>query len=205
MTRLQKALIRLDTDLRALGLKWALVGGFAVMLQVESRSTRDLDIVLAATGDRQTDDAVRGLRMRGYGDHPTKPMLFRKDGRLFGVRLVSPSLDTDDDTTAIVDVLTGCSGIEPEVVAAAEVQEVLPRFFIPVARTGHLVALKVLAARPQDLEDVRVLLRSMGDAELNLARESLVLIERRGFLEDSTRSLQAELGKLLDQLDEPDF
>jgi hypothetical protein len=205
VTRLQKALIRLDTDLRALGLKWALVGGFAVMLQVESRSTRDLDIVLAATGDRQTDDAVRGLRMRGYRDHPTKPMLFRKDGRLFGVRLVSPALDADDDTTAIVDVLTGCSGIEPEVVAAAEVQEVLPRFFIPVARTGHLVALKVLAARPQDLEDVRVLLRSMGDAELNLARESLVLIERRGFLEDSTRSLQAELGRLMDQLDEPEF
>lgn len=175
------------------------------MLQVEARSTRDLDIVLAVTGDRQIDDAVLGLRTRGYQDHPTKPMLFRKDGRLFGVRLVSPALDTDDDTTAIVDVLTGCSGIEPEVVAAAEVREVLPRFFIPVARTGHLVALKVLAARPQDLEDVRVLLRSIGYAELNLARESLVLIERRGFLEDSTRSLQAELGGLLDQLDEPDF
>ena len=205
MTRLQKALIRLDTDLRALGLRWALVGGFAVMLRVEARSTRDLDIVLAVTGDRQIDDAVRGLRMRGYKDHPTKPMLFRKDGRLFGVRLVSPPLDADDDTLAIVDVLTGCSGIEREVVEAAEIREALPKFFIPVARPGHLVALKVLAGRPQDLEDVRVLLRGMGDVDLRLARESLVLIERRGFLEDSTRSLQAELGRLLDQLDEQDF
>jgi hypothetical protein len=205
VTRLQKALIRLDTDLRALGLKWALVGGFAVMLRTEARSTRDLDIVLAVTGDRQTDDAVRALRMRGYKDHPTKPMLFRKDGRLFGVRLVSPPLDAEDDTMAIVDVLTGCSGVEPEVVAAAEIREALPKFFIPVARAGHLVALKVLAARPQDLEDVRVLLRGMGDADLRLARESLVLIERRGFLEDSTRSLQAELGRLLDQLDEQGF
>jgi hypothetical protein len=205
VTRLQKALIRLDTDLRALGLKWALVGGFAVMLRAEARSTRDLDIVLAVTGDRQTDDAVRALRMRGYKDHPTKPMLFRKDGRLFGVRLVSPPLDAEDDTMAIVDVLTGCSGVEPEVVAAAEIREALPKFFIPVARAGHLVALKVLAARPQDLEDVRVLLRGMGDADLRLARESLVLIERRGFLEDSTRSLQAELGRLLDQLDEQGF
>ena len=205
MTRLQKALIRLDTDLRALGLKWALVGGFAVMLRVESRSTRDLDIVLAVTGDRQTDDAVRGLMMRGYRSHLTKPMLFRKDGRLCGVRLVSPPLDAGDDTMAIVDVLTGCSGVEPEIVAAAEIQEAMPKVFIPVARAGHLVALKVLAARPQDLEDVRVLLRGMGDADLKLARESLVLIERRGFLEDSSRSLQAELGRLLDQLDEPDF
>jgi len=205
VTRLQKALIRLDTDLRALGLKWALVGGFAVMLRVESRSTRDLDIVLAVTGERQTDDAVRGLRMRGYQDHPTKPMLLRKDGRLFGVRLVSPALDAGDDTMAIVDVLTGCSGVEPEIVAAAEVQEVLPKVFIPVARIGHLVALKVLAGRSQDQEDVRVLLSGMGDADLRLARESLVLIERRGFLEDSTRSLQAELGRLLNQIDGPDF
>jgi Nucleotidyl transferase AbiEii toxin, Type IV TA system len=205
VTRLQKALIRLDTDLRALGLKWALVGGFAVMLRVESRSTRDLDIVLAVTGDRQIDEAVRGLRMRGYQDHPTKPMLERKDGRLFAMRLVSPALEAGDDTMAIVDVLTGCSGVEPEIVAAAEIQEAMPRVFIPVARAGHLVALKVLAARPQDLEDVRVLLRGMGDADLKLARGSLVLIERRGFLEDSTRSLQAELGILLDQLDESDF
>jgi len=205
VTRLQKALIRLDTDLRALGLKWALVGGFAVMLRVEARSTRDLDIVLAVTGDRQTDDAVRGLMMRGYRNHPTKPMLFRKDGRLFGVRLVSPPLDAGDDPMAIIDVLTGCSGVEREIVAGAEIREALPKFFIPVARAGHLVALKVLAARPQDLEDVRVLLRGMGDADLKLARESLVLIERRGFLEDSTRSLQAELGRLLDQLDESDF
>ena len=89
--------------------------------------------------------------------------------------------------------------------AAAEIREALPKVFIPVARPGHLVALKVLAGRPQDQEDVRVLLRGMGDADLKLARESLVLIERRGFLEDSTRSLQAELGRLLDQLDEPDF
>jgi len=205
VTRLQKALIRLSTDLRALRLKWALVGGFAVMLRVESRSTRDLDIVLAFSEDGQTDEAVRGLRMRGYRDHPTKPMLLRKDGRLFGVRLVSPVVDADDETLTIVDVLTGCSGVEPELVAAAELLEVLPNTFIPVARPGHLVALKVLAARPQDLEDVRVLLRGMGDADLKLARESLVLIERRGFLEDSSRSLHAELGKLLDQLDESDF
>lgn len=199
MTRLQKALIRLDTDLRALGLKWALVGGFAVMLRVEARSTRDLDIVLAVTGDRQTDEAVRGLRMRGYKDHPTKPMLFRKDGRLFGVRLVSPPLDAEDDTMAIVDVLTGCSGVESEVVAAAEIREALPKFFIPVARAGHLVALKVLAGRPQDLEDVHILLREIDPKELQSARQTLMLIEERGFNE--AKDLLAELDKLMDSLE----
>lgn len=199
MTRLQKALIRLDTDLRALGLRWALVGGFAVMLRVESRSTRDLDIVLAVTDDRQTDEAVLGLRIRGYRDHPTKPMLFRKDGRLFGVRLVSPALDAGDDTMAIVDVLTGCCGVEPQVVAAAEIREALPKVFIPVARSGHLVALKVLAGRPQDQEDVRILLREIDAKELQLARQTLLSIEERGFNEG--KDLLAELGKLMDSLE----
>jgi hypothetical protein len=82
VTRLQKALIRLDSDLRALGVQWALVGGFAVMLRVESRSTRDLDIVLAVTDDRQTDTAVLGLRMRGYRDHPATRS--RSASELFG-------------------------------------------------------------------------------------------------------------------------
>jgi hypothetical protein len=199
VTRLQKALIRLDTDLRALGLKWALVGGFAVMLRAEARSTRDLDIVLAVTEDHQLDEAVRGLRMRGYQDHPTKPMLLRKDGTLFGVRLVSPALDADDDTVAIVDVLTGCSGVEREIVAAAEIREAMPRFFIPVARPEHLVALKVLAGRPQDQDDIRILLGEIGRRELQSARQTLMLIEERGFNEE--KDLLAELEKLMDSLE----
>jgi len=167
------------------------------MLQAESRSTRDLDIVLAVTDDRQTDDAVRGLRMRGYRDHPTEPMLWRRDGRFFGVRLVSPPLDVAG-TMAVVDVLAGCCGVEPEIVAAAEIREALPRLFIPVARTGHLVALKVLAGRPQDQEDVRILLREIDPRELRLAQQTLLLIEERGFNEE--KDLLAELGTLMDSL-----
>jgi Nucleotidyl transferase AbiEii toxin, Type IV TA system len=200
VTRLQKALIRLDTDLRALGLQWALVGGFAVVLRAEPRSTRDLDIVLATLGDRQTDDAVLGLRSRGYTDHPTKPMLMRKDGRLFGVRLVSPILGDDQEEETIVDLLLGCSGVEAEIIAAADLLEVLPNVLIPVAQPEHLIAMKVLAGRPQDLEDVRSLLRESDFAVLQSARQTLQLIEERGFNED--KDLLVELGKLMDSLDE---
>lgn len=201
LTRLQKAVIRLDSDLRALRLRWALVGGFAVMLRAESRSTRDLDIVLATLGDREADDAVRGLRFRGYRDHPTQPMLLRKNGEIFGIRLVSPLLDNDDEEQeTIVDVLLGCSGVEAEIIAAAELLEVLPNIFIPVARRAHLIALKVLAARPQDLEDVRDLLRESDVAEIQTARQTLQLIEERGFNEG--KELLIELGRLMDSLDE---
>lgn len=198
MTRLQIALIRLDADLRAVGARWALVGGFAVMLRVESRSTRDLDIVLAVSGDREAESVVRSLRMRGYRDHPAGGMMERKDGRLSTVRLISPPLE--EDAGAEIDLLIACAGVEAEVAAAAEVLEVLPDVFIPVARPGHLLALKVLAGRPKDLEDARTLLREMDAKELALARESVVLMERRGFVEDPERNLLADLGRLLNEL-----
>ena len=199
MTRLQKALIRLDTDLRAGGFRYALVGGFAITLRAEPRTTRDLDVVLVVSGDREAEKVALVLRMRGYTDHPKGAAIERPDGRLATIRLISPPID-EDGAGVQVDLLVACVGIESEVVAASQLLEVMPQVYIPVARSGHLVAMKVLAARPQDLEDVRMLLREMGDADLELTRESLLLIERRGFLEDSTRSLLAELGRLLDQL-----
>lgn len=199
MTRLQKALIRLDTDLRAGGFRYALVGGFAITLRAEPRTTRDLDVVLVVSGDQEAERVALVLRMRGYTDHPKGAAIERSDGRLATIRLISPPVD-EEGAGVQIDLLVACAGIEPEVVAASQLLEVMPQVFIPVARSGHLVAMKVLAARPQDLEDIRMLLREMGEADLELAQESLVLIERRGFLEDSTRSLLAELGRLLDQL-----
>src|SRR5262249_57193065 len=58
----------------------------------------------------------------------------------------------------MVDVLFATAGIEPEIVAAAEVLEVLPGILMPVATAGHLVVLKLLARddenRPQDATDL---------------------------------------------------
>jgi len=69
-------------------------------------------------------------------------------------------------------------------VAAAENLRILPKLTVPVARTGHLLALKVLAQddrrRPQDVIDIRALLKESTEGDIQLARESLRLIERRG-------------------------
>jgi len=77
----------------------------------------------------------------------------------------------------VVDLLFASSGIESEVVAEAEPIDLLPHLRMGVARTGHLIALKVLSRddvrRPQDLVDLRVLLRVASPAELTRARQSL--------------------------------
>jgi hypothetical protein len=55
----------------------------------------------------------------------------------------------------VIDLPFASSGIEREVVADAEPIELLRNVMIGVARTGHLIALKVLprddVRRPQDL------------------------------------------------------
>jgi hypothetical protein len=198
VTRLEKALIRLDADLQAIGARWALVGGFAVILRAESRSTRDLDVVLAVSGEREAEGLVRSLHMRGYRDHPTGGMIERKDGRLATVRLVSPPLE-EDEVGSEIDLLIACTGVEAEVVAAATPMEIMPGVMIPVARIGHLIALKVLAGRLKDVEHIHVLVREMEAEDLRIARETVDLIERRGFQENPERNLLVELAKLLDQ------
>jgi hypothetical protein len=77
---------------------------------------------------------------------------------------------------------------------------VLPSLRIPVARVGHLIALKLLArddaSRPQDWLDL-LALRAVADAdELALAAEAVRLIQERSF--SRGRDLVAEL-ELLQQ------
>ncbi len=103
-------------------------------------------------------------------------------GRLATVRL---ALAGEDVRGAVADLLFASSGIEAEVVAAADGIEAVPGFTVPVAQLGHLIALKVLArddrTRPQDRVDLAALLTRADVAALGEARESLMLVTRRGF------------------------
>jgi hypothetical protein len=99
----------------------------------------------------------------------------------------------------VIDLLFASSGIEPEVVADAEPIELLPDLTMGVARTGHLLALKVLSrddvSRPQHLVDLRALLGVASPAELGRARDSLALIAARGY--HRGRELMSEINTLL--------
>ncbi|RMH20366.1 MAG: hypothetical protein D6696_08370 [Acidobacteria bacterium] len=177
MSRLERALVRLAGDLNALGARWALIGGLAVSVRAEPRTTRDVDVAIAVASEREAEDLVRGLRARGYR---LLPFHFeRRDDRLATVRMIAPG---EGDEGVVVDLLFGSAGIEEEIVAAAEVLELSPGA-VPVAAVGHLLALKVLAEndnRPFDRSDIRALLKVAGPQDVELARRSLELMERRG-------------------------
>jgi hypothetical protein len=50
-----------------------------------------------------------------------------------------------------------------------------------VASTAHLIALKVLAGRNQDLTDLSYLISAASPTDLDTARDAVKLIQARGF------------------------
>jgi len=191
VTALESVLRRVHRDLTDARIAFALVGGLAVSARTEPRFTRDADFAVALPGDAEAEALIHNLRGQGYLVHA----VVEQDavGRLATVRLSeSPQAEAP-----MVDLLFASSGIELEVVA--EVIELLPGLPIAVARTGHLMALKLLArddlSRPQDQADLRALLRVAGLDELARAREAVTLITARGYHRD--RDLVSALDRML--------
>lgn len=182
MNNLLLGLARIQRDLDAMEVGWALVGGLAVSIRSEPRTTRDVDVAVAVSGDPEAEMVLKKLLSTGYQILEDGGQMERRDiGRLAGMRLLAPGT-----RSSIVDLLFHFAGIEAEVVAAAELIEVEPRFFAPVAQTGHLVALKLLAVaqnpdRPQDGPDLMNLLRHADYGERQRARDAVDRIARSVF------------------------
>ena len=177
MNPLWASLRRIASDLSAAQVPFALVGGLATGSRTEPRFTRDIDLAVAVEDDESAESLVRSLLADGY--RATSVVEQEVTGRLSTVRLVPPV-----DAGAVVDLLFASCGIEPEIVAAAEHTALAPGLAVPVARTGHLIAMKLLSEvpqRPQDRVDLVQLVRHIDAAEIALAEAAVALIEARGF------------------------
>jgi len=175
VTGFESAARTTTAHLDALGLPFALVGGFAVSVWCEPRFTRDIDLAVAVSSDEVAEGAVLTLAREGY---EVLAVVEQEAGRLATVRLaVGPDRD-------LVDLLFASSGIEPEIADAARRVQVLPGLVLPVATVGHLIALKLLAAdsrtRPQDQVDLQALVAVSDPADVAVAEEAVAMIEARG-------------------------
>ena len=173
----ERALKRIFSELGDAGVPCALIGGLAVSARAEPRTTRDVDVAISADGDDAAERLVFHLQSRGY----VVGMLLEQEntGRIATVRLTRES-----ERSVYIDLLFASSGIEPEIVAAAEELAVLEDVTVRVASRVHLIAMKVLARddrhRPQDFDDLRALLAEASDDELSSVRDALALVEARG-------------------------
>lgn len=161
--------------------------------RAEPRFTRDIDMAVAVAGDAESEALVRSLLSDRYT--PLASVEQDETGRLATMRLACP---VDGEDGVVVDLLFASSGIEPEIVAAAETIEIVPGLSMPIATTGHLIALKLLArddqTRPQDLADLRALRSAATEADIGIARDAVGLIAERGF--NRGRDLSAALDAL---------
>jgi predicted nucleotidyltransferase len=196
VTSLESALRQIHFDLAEAQAPCALVGGLAVSARTEPRFTRDADLAVALASDAEAEALIRTLRGSGYAIQTIVEQQAVK--RLATVRLIRPTTRQ----APVIDLLFASSGIEQEVVRDAEPLEVLAGLTIAVARTGHLIALKVLSrddvTRPQDLADLLALMRVASPAELTRARDSVTLVTSRGY--HRGRDLAAELKALTDSV-----
>jgi len=140
------------------------------------RNTGDIDVTVESprTGTRGLVDALtaHGLSLRDVGDVPT----------FIAQTRVIPALHTATDLP--VDVVLAGPGLEEEMLARVVMRRI-GRNNIPFVDTADLIALKVLAGRDKDLEDVRALLRaSPADLSPDVARKRVA--ELGALIDDTT-------------------
>ena len=167
------------------GLEGVLIGGLAVSARAEPRFTRDADLAVSVASDAQAEALLRAFMRSGYA---LQVVLEQSGvGRLSGARLIDPD-------GVEVDLLTASSGIEPEIVVDADELEIVRGFRVPVAATGHLIALKLLSVSPgreTDAMDLQALSRVADEIEWARAEVAVALIAQRGF--HRGRDLAADL------------
>ncbi|MDJ0763306.1 MAG: nucleotidyl transferase AbiEii/AbiGii toxin family protein [Myxococcota bacterium] len=183
MNRLSQCLQSISILLKEREISFALVGGIAVSAQAEPRFTRDVDLAVDIPNDRDAEALIRHLRTLDY--HVLAIVEQEATNRLSTVRMTS---STEGEEGIVIDLLFASSGIEAEVVAQAEALDVFENLQIPVAKVGHLIALKILSRddseRPQDAADLKSLIKMASDEEINRAEVALKNIQVLGFHRD---------------------
>lgn len=196
MNPLWPPLRRIVADLSAVDVRFALVGGLAAGSRTEPRFTRDIDLAVAVDDDAAAEALVRRLLADGY--RATAVVEQEATGRLSTVRLLPPESVASG---AVVDLLFASCGIEPEIVEEAEITTISSGIELRVARTGHLIAMKLLSdapQRPQDRVDLVHLAQQADAEELARAEAAAALIAARGFARG--KDLGTRLRALLDEL-----
>lgn len=130
------------------GLRFALIGGVAVILRGYDRGTIDVDAV-AWDVDAHLDELLAALRANGFE-------LRENDGVEFARRYRVILLNGPEGVQ--VDVSMGALPFEREVIERTSLEQVDSITQVPVATTEDLVIMKLVASRRQDLDDVRALL-----------------------------------------------
>ncbi len=146
------ALADLAGAIGALRLGWYVFGAQALALRGVPRATADLDVTILP-GEISTDAVVAALVKRRF---------VLRFGDADFIARTSVLAMVHSPSAFPVDVVLGKPGLEELFLEGSRTVRV-GRKDIPVASATHLLVMKVLAARPKDLDDAAALLRLRND------------------------------------------
>lgn len=171
-----RALADLTRAFASLRVRWYVFGAQAVIAAGVPRLTADIDVTveLPRGGVDALLDALgrRGVVLRAMDD----PRAFIAETR------VIPALHRASGLP--VDVVIAGPGLEEEMLARAHAR-IVGGAKVPFVDTADLVALKMLAGRAKDLEDVRALVRA-APPDLSLAVARARVVQLGSLLDDAS-------------------
>ena len=169
-------LLPIDAAFRAERMGYAIIGAYAVATWGAVRGTRDLDILIETEAVTRIAKALErsgySVELRtGDADDPIGTVVRAQSG--------------SGEELQQIDIVAGIRGAPPGIVARARPVR-LASVTVPVASPEDIIVLKLLAGSPQDLEDIRGIVRMQGDR-----------LARRLVTEMCPSPLQATLDTLL--------
>jgi hypothetical protein len=144
------ALQAVGRAMKTLRARWYVFGAQAVLLHGAPRTTQDIDVtVLTDASISRVIEVLRGAEI--------VPLI--EDTAFLEQTRVLPCNHVPSGWK--IDVVLGGPGLE-ELIAGQAIQRKVGGVSVPLLRIEHLLVLKVLAGRPQDLADVAALLALPG-------------------------------------------
>lgn len=147
---------KICAELSAAGLRFAIVGGYAVALHGAPRGTIDIDMVIAWSAENL---AIAERVLRGCGLVSSLPigaddMYRNRDEYVMQKNLVAWNFHNPDRLNEQVDIIVGWH-LQEDSIEYMEHGELR----IPVLRRDELIRMKRQSGREQDLQDIDALQR----------------------------------------------
>jgi hypothetical protein len=168
----------------SLSLRWYLFGAQAAIVHGSSRLSADVDATVEL-GDRPAAGLVARMQEAGFRLRVSDAEDFIKRTRVLPF--------VHEATGMPVDLVLAGPGLEERFLDRARSQPI-GGVAVPTACAEDLVAMKILAGRPKDLEDVVAVLAAQGQVmNLQLVRETLGHLESALGQSDLTPAFEAAL------------
>jgi hypothetical protein len=172
----------------ALGLRWYLFGAQAAILHGVARLTADVDVTVDAAA-LSNASLVSALAAAGFELRVADAEDFVERTRVLPLVHVRSRVP--------LDIVLAGPGLEELFFTRVE-ERTIGHLTVPVASAEDLIAMKILAGRAKDMDDVIAILRAR-PIDPDRVRSTLHLLERAL----DRRDLLAEFDRLLDQTTRP--